>query len=84
MGEGFEGECQVSGQHNMKVLAWMFGHGETKATCLWLRGLPKLVPDNIVPGRAHKVANHPETKDRWKNRSRTYPGIAFAMAEQWG
>ncbi len=66
------------------IQPWMFGHGETKATCLWLKGLPKLVPNDIVPGRADKVYRMPETKDRWKNRSRTYPGIAKAMAEQWG
>lgn len=66
------------------IQPWMFGHGETKATCLWLKGLPKLVPNDIVSGRADKVYRMPETKDRWKNRSRTYTGIAKAMAEQWG
>ena len=63
---------------------WMFGHGETKATCLWLRGLPKLEPTNIVDGRHQKMHLLPNTKDRAKLRSKTYPGIAEAMAEQWG
>lgn len=66
------------------IQPWMFGHGETKATCLWLKGLPKLVPNNIVSGRADRIHKMPESKDRWKNRSRTYEGIAKAMAEQWG
>ena len=66
------------------IQPWMFGHGETKATCLWLRGLPKLVPTNIVEGRAAKVHKCPPGPDRWKIRSRTYQGIAEAMADQWG
>jgi len=60
------------------------GHGETKATCLWLKNLPKIVPTNPVPGREAKVHRMPPGPDRWKNRSRTYPGIARAFAEQWG
>lgn len=63
---------------------WMFGHGETKATCLWLKGLPKLEPTRIVEGRHGRVWREPPSPDRWKNRSRTYEGIADAMAEQWG
>ena len=63
---------------------WQFGHGEVKATCLWLKGLPKLVPTNIVEGREAKVHRMPPGPDRWKERSRTYAGIAAAMAEQWG
>jgi hypothetical protein len=63
---------------------YMFGHGETKATCLWLKNLPKLIPTNIVGGRVHKVHYEPPSDERWKNRSRTYVGIAQAMAEQWG
>ena len=63
---------------------WMFGHGETKATCLWLKNLPLLKPTNIVSGREGRVWKEPPSKDRWKNRSRTYQGIADAMAEQWG
>ena len=62
---------------------WMFGHGETKATCLWLRNLPKLNPTNIVEGREQKMHRLPKTKDRTKLRSKTYPGIAQAMAKQW-
>lgn len=63
---------------------WQFGHGETKATCLWLRGLPKLRPTNIVEGRADRIHKMPPSVDRWRDRSRTYEGIASAMAEQWG
>lgn len=63
---------------------WMFGHGETKATCLWLKGLPKLIPTNIVPGREQRIHKLPPGPDRWKERSRTFQGIADAMAEQWG
>lgn len=63
---------------------WQFGHGETKATCLWLKNLPKLKPANIVEGRKPRVHHEPPSADRWKNRSRTYQGIADAMAEQWG
>jgi hypothetical protein len=66
------------------IQPWQFGHGETKATCLWLKGLPKLVPTNIVAGREAKVHRMPPGPDRWKNRSRTYQGIADAMAAQWG
>jgi hypothetical protein len=62
----------------------MFGHGETKATCLWLENLPKLEPTNIVDGRQGRVHNEPPSPERWKNRSRTLQGIANAMAEQWG
>jgi len=66
------------------IQPWMFGHGETKATCLWLKNLPKLIPTNIVNGRDNRVHREPPSKNRWKNRSRTYTGIAEAMAEQWG
>lgn len=66
------------------VQPWMFGDGETKATCLWLKGLPKLVPTDIVPERIARVHREPPGPDRWKNRSRTMPGIARAMADQWG
>jgi len=62
---------------------WMCGHGETKATCLWLRGLPKLVPTDVVEGREQRLHYLPKTVDRAKFRSKTYPGIARAMAEQW-
>ena len=66
------------------VQPWMFGDGETKKTGLWLKDLPLLEPDNIVEGRKPVVHNEPPGPDRWKNRSRTYPGIARAMADQWG
>ena len=62
---------------------WMFGHGETKATCLWLRGLARLMPTQIVEGREQRLHRLPKTPDRAKLRSKTYPGIAKAMAEQW-
>jgi hypothetical protein len=65
------------------IQPWMFGHGETKATCLWLKGLPKLVPTNIVEGRVGRVHYESPGPDRWKNRSRTFQGIADAMAAQW-
>lgn len=65
------------------IQPWMFGHGETKATCLWLKALPKLKATNIVSGREGRVFKMPPSKDRWKNRSRTYRGIALAMAAQW-
>jgi len=66
------------------IQPWQFGHGETKATCLWLKGLPKLQPTNIVDGRENKVHRCPPGPERWKIRSRTYQGFADAMAEQWG
>lgn len=66
------------------IQPWQFGHGETKATCLWLKNLPRLVPTNIVEGREARVHRMPPGPNRWKERSRTYQGIANAMAEQWG
>jgi hypothetical protein len=63
---------------------WKFGHGETKATCLWLKGLPLLKPTSIVDGREQRLHWLPPSPDRWKERSRTYQGIADAMANQWG
>ena len=66
------------------VQPWQFGHGETKATCFWLKGLPKLVPTDIVDGRTPRVHYASPGPDRWKERSRTLPGIAKAMAAQWG
>jgi len=66
------------------IQPWQFGHGETKATCLWLKGLPKLSHTQIVEGRDDRIHRLPPTADRWKIRSATYPGIAAAMAEQWG
>ena len=66
------------------IQPWQFGHGETKATCLWLKNLPKLVPTDIVEGREQRVHKMPPSPNRWKERSRTYQGIANAMAAQWG
>ena len=66
------------------IQPWQFGTGETKATCLWLKGLPKLVPTNIVDGRTPRVHYASPGPDRWKERSRTDPNIAAAMADQWG
>lgn len=66
------------------IQPWMFGHGETKATCLWLKNVPLLQPTNIVSGREQRVHKMPPSPDRWKERSRTYQGIADAMAAQWG
>ena len=66
------------------VQPWQFGHGETKATCLWLKGLPKLRPTDVVEGREPKVHHMAPGPNRWRERSRTYAGIAKAMAQQWG
>lgn len=66
------------------IQPWQFGHGETKATCLWLKGLPKLTPTDVVEGREARVHRMPPSADRWKLRSTTYRGIADAMAQQWG
>ena len=66
------------------VQPWMFGHGETKATCLWLKRLPLLNPTNIVDGREQRIWKMSPSKDRAKLRSKTFSGIAIAMAEQWG
>jgi len=63
---------------------WQYGHGETKATCLWLKGLPLLEPTNVVEGREARIHRMPPSEDRWKKRSETYKGIAEAMARQWG
>ena len=66
------------------IQPWQFGHGETKSTCLWLVGLPKLFPTDVVDGREQRIWKLPPSADRWKERSRTFPGIAKAMASQWG
>lgn len=66
------------------IQPWQFGHGETKATCLWLKGLPLLTPTNIVDGRSDRIHRMPPGPNRWKDRSRTYQGIADALADQWG
>ena len=69
---------------NQIIQPWQFGHGETKATCLWLKELPLLKPTKIVEGRENRVHRMPPSQERWKLRSITYQGIADAMAEQWG
>lgn len=74
----------VFGKPTQIVQPWMFGHGETKATCLWLKNLPKLKPTKIVDGREQKIWKMPPSPERAKLRSKTFPGIAQAMAEQWG
>jgi site-specific DNA-cytosine methylase len=66
------------------IQPWQFGHGETKRTCLWLKGLPKLVPTDIVDGRDQRIWKLPPSPNRWKIRSTTFQGIADAMANQWG
>ena len=85
---GLENPISIISTHIRKpdqiIQPWQFGHGETKATCLWLKNLPKLVPTNIVEGREAKVHKMPPSPDRWKLRSTTYQGIADAMAAQWG
>ncbi len=65
------------------IQPWMFGHGETKATCLWLKNLPLLTPTDVVDGRDNRIHRMPPSADRGKIRSATYYGIAKAMAEQW-
>ena len=66
------------------IQPWMFGHGETKATWLWLKGLPLLTPTDIVEGREARIHKMEPSPNRWKERSKTFPGIAKAMASQWG
>jgi hypothetical protein len=66
------------------VQPWMFGHGETKATCLWLKNMPPLVPTKVVSGREPRVHRMAPGPNRWRERSRTYFGLAQAMAAQWG
>lgn len=65
------------------IQPWMFGHGETKATCLWLKNLPCLIPTDVVSGREQRIHRMAPGPDRWKKRSETYTGIANAMASQW-
>ena len=74
----------IGKSYDQIIQPWMFGHGETKATCLWLKGLPKLQPSNIVEGRKSRIHKMPPSETRSKDRSRTFTGIAEAMAEQWG
>jgi len=72
------------GKYDQIIQPWQFGHGETKATCLWLKGLRKLGTTRLVAGREHRIHNMPRNAERGKLRSRTFPGIAKAMVEQWG
>ncbi len=74
----------IGRKYDQIIQPWMFGHGETKATCLWLEGIPKLEATNIVQGREQRLHKLPPSKDRTYLRSKTYPRIAKAMAEQWG
>ena len=74
----------VGRRQDFTIQPWQFGHGETKRTCFWTRGLPPLKPTNVVSGRKPKVHYLPPGPDRWRERSRTYPGVAEAMADQWG
>jgi hypothetical protein len=74
----------VGRRQDQLIQPWQFGHGETKATGLWLKNLPKLTPTEIVGGREQRVHKMPPGPERWKERSRTFEGIATAMAQQWG
>ena len=75
---------ELIGKYTQIIQPWQFGHGETKATCLWLKNLPLLISTDIVDGRVPASHMAPDSKDRWKRRSRTFKGIASAMATQWG
>lgn len=75
---------RIGASYSQLIQPWMFGHNETKATCLWLRNLPPLKPTQIVGGRTPRVHFASPGPNRWKERSRTLEGIAAAMAEQWG
>lgn len=74
----------IGTSYTQLIQPWQFGHGETKATCLWLKNLPMLAPTDIVEGREQRLHRLPPSNDRWKLRSKTYQGIAEAMAAQWG
>ena len=77
--------CEIVGRRqDFTIQPWQFGHGETKRTCFWTRNLPPLKPTNIVDGREPRSHYETPGPDRWKRRSRTLPGIAAAMADQWG
>lgn len=74
----------IIGDYSQIIQPWQFGHGETKATCLWLKNLPPLMATKLVTGRTARIHNMSPSADRWKLRSMTYQGIADAMADQWG
>lgn len=78
------GKKLIGMEQTQTIQPWQFGHGEIKATCLWLKGLPPLVPTDIVDGRTPRVHHASPSPNRWKERSLTLPGIAAAMADQWG
>lgn len=84
----FEQPVSVLSSHYRKpdqvIQPWQYGHGETKATCLWLRGLPRLRPTNVVEGRDNRIHRMAPGPDRAEKRSETYAGVAAAMADQWG
>jgi hypothetical protein len=71
-------------EFSQSVQPWQFGHPETKRTCFWLKNLPQLHPTKIVEGRTPRIHRMPPSPDRWRERSRFFPGIAKAMADQWG
>ena len=75
--------ARIGRKYDQIIQPWQFGHGETKATCLWLEGLSKLTPTNIVAGREARIHKLPPSADRWKIRSETYQGIADAFADQF-
>jgi hypothetical protein len=75
---------RIGEKYTQKIQPWQFGHGESKATCLWLKCLPRLMPTNIVNERKQTMWKLPPSKNRWKLRSTTYQGIANGMADQWG
>lgn len=75
---------KIGAKYSQIIQPWQFGHGETKATCWWLKGFPPLVPTKIVDGRVPRVHHASPGPDRWRERSRTYSGIAEAVATQWG
>lgn len=75
---------RIGAPYTQVIQPWQFGHGETKATCLWLKGLPRLEPTDIVEGREARIHRMPPGPERWKKRSETFDGIAEAMANQWG
>lgn len=76
--------ARIGRRYDQIIQPWMFGHGETKATCLWLKNLPPLLPTLFATERKDRLHRLPPGPDRWKERSKTFQGIADAMAQQWG
>jgi hypothetical protein len=83
-GKGLDTQIEGIGKYDQLIQPYQYGHGETKATCLWLKNLPLLKPTNIVEGREQRIWKLPPSENRAELRSKTYQGIAEAMAEQWG